>query len=206
MTTSRRTPTTTKRTAPDLMTEPATTTTAIPTRDLIGDLKWRRAQRLRDFRAVALRIARGEAVDPAAVERVLIDASMTPDDLENAVALAKRRLALAAEVEGAEAFGVEADKALAAIAKADEALTAAQAAHEQTVGPLRGVLNAATMAKLAAVSAQERLLRDHWDVEALSRYNELNAALATPPSEDDTADRAALAVERDELRARLLQP
>lgn len=115
----------------------------------------------------------------AALESTLRDADKSIEELQHDVAAAQKRTELRATIARAD----ELEQGRAAIteqlAAAKEILDAAQATHDETVGPLRFKIDAINQARHAASSAEQQLrelIDDDHDEQLTELRRQLNAA------------------------------
>lgn len=80
-------------------------------RELVSMLAGRTEKALAGYGDLVTRLARGEDLDPAAVEKLLAAVGRSPDDLERDVTRKAERLRLAAEIERLELLALEGEQA-----------------------------------------------------------------------------------------------
>lgn len=139
-------------------------------------LTTRKAARTASFLGCAKEIARGKEVPVEVIERALEAAGKTAAELEAAVRLFERRIALAATIEAAADADAGLAGATAAIEKADAALRKAEEAHARAVEPHLTSIAELEAARRAAADARNELART-------CPYDELNARAAAVADE-----------------------
>lgn len=126
--------------------------------ELLSELETRKKGREADFWATARKLAAGEKVAPAAVERLLADSGRTPADLKAAVELMQQRRQWSDVVAGAAGLEKERTAIHEHIAVEDRTLAAAEQAHTDATAPLHARLDAIRTGTRDAEDARQRLL------------------------------------------------
>lgn len=126
-------------------------------KELLSALESRKQGREGEFQKVVKRIAAGDTVTPASVEKVLAESSKTADDLRAAVELATQRREWHAQRKAAATFEKERTSIEKQIAAEDRKLEQADEAHELAIAPLRARLHEIRAAVSAAQEAQRKL-------------------------------------------------
>lgn len=172
--------------------------------EVLTELEARRKDREADFLKLARKLAAGDKVTTATVERLLADTGKTPAELTAAVELATQRFAWHAERQAADALEKEQAAIRDRIATEDRKLTAAEQAHEEATAPLRDRLHEIRATMTVASEARRKLIDTCPDpllraeLEAASdRLAELHARAATLRSRGELVKQA----EHDEQAA-----
>lgn len=126
--------------------------------EVLKELKLRRENREADFWTTARKLAAGEKVAPAAVERLLADSGRTPADLKAAVELMQQRRQWSDVVAGTAALEQERTAMHERIAAEDRKLAQAEQAHADATLPLQARLQAIQAALREAGDARRRLM------------------------------------------------
>lgn len=126
--------------------------------ELMSELESRRKSRQGEFWLVVRKLAAGEKVAPAAVERTLLDSGKSPADLREAVELLTRRMHWHEQCEESAALDREQPAIQERIAEADRNLAAAEEAHREAIAPLQFRLEEIKAVRLQAREARDRLI------------------------------------------------
>lgn len=169
--------------------------------ELLSELEMRKKGREADFWATARKLAAGEKVAPAAVERLLADSGRTPADLKAAVELMQQRRQWSDVVAGTAALEQERAAVREHIAVEDRKLAAAEQAHTDATLPLQARLQAIQAALREAGDARQRLMDSCPCADLKGELAEVTAriaALRTRACElRRTADECATAAKSD---------
>lgn len=139
--------------------------------EMLSELETRKKGREADFWTTACKLAAGEKVTPAAVERLLAESGRTPADLKAAVELMQQRRQWAEVVAGAAALEKERASINEHIAAEDRKLAAAEQAHTDATAPMHFRLDLIRAGMRDVEDARHRLIET-------SPYDELKAELA----------------------------
>lgn len=126
--------------------------------EVLKELKLRRENREADFWTTARRLAAGEKVATASIEKVLADSGKAPADLAAAVELATQRARWHEARQAAAALEKERPAIQDRIAAEHRRLQAAEKAHEEATAPLYAKLNRIRAAVSAASDARRKLI------------------------------------------------
>ena len=140
-------------------------------KELFGELETRRKNRESEFWSIAHKLAAGERVSPAAVERVLGEGGKSLPDLERTVGLLQQRRQWHALVASEPALEKERATLRDRIAAEDRKLAAAEKAHTDATDPMYAQLDVLKARVAEASDARQQLL-------ATCPYAELKAELA----------------------------
>ncbi|MBW7905304.1 MAG: hypothetical protein LC135_05310 [Phycisphaerae bacterium] len=127
--------------------------------ELFSDLEARRRSRNAEYWTIAHKLAEGEKVAAAAVERLLADTAKTPADLRATVELLQQRRQWFDTASAAAALEKERAAIQERIAREDAKLTAAEQAHADATGPLYGRLDEIRGRQSDASDARRHLVR-----------------------------------------------
>jgi len=125
---------------------------------MLTELELRRKDRDADFLKLARKLAAGEKVATATVEKLLSEYGKTPAELAAAVELATQRFAWHAAREKAAALEKEQAAVQDRMAAEDRKLAAAEKAHEDATAPLLARLHEIRAAVSAAGDARRKLI------------------------------------------------
>lgn len=140
-------------------------------KELLSELELRRKDRETDFWAVARKLASGEKVTAAAVEKLLVESGKTPDELKAAVELMTQRAQWADQRRKAAALEKERAALQDRIGVEDKKLADAEKAHADATRPLYARLHDIKVAISDASDARRNLIKT-------CPYAELKAELA----------------------------
>ena len=177
-------------------------------KELFGELELRRKDRETDFWTVARKLAAGEKITAAAIERLLAESGKTPTDLQAAVELVTQRAHWHEQRQKAATLEKEQASVQERIAAEDRKLAAAEKAHADATAPLYARLHEIKAAISDGSDARRKLIQTCPDaalkaeLAALTdRLNELRAQAAAlrdrgelvkqADREDEVADRLA---------------
>jgi len=176
--------------------------------EMLTELETRRKDRDADFLKLARKLAAGENMPAAVLEKLLADYGKTPAELAAAVNLATQRARWHEERCTAAALEKERAAVQDRMAAEDRKLAAAEKAHEEAMAPLRARLHEIRAAVSAANDARRKLIKTCPDaaikaeMKALTdRLNELRGQVAALRERGELVKRA----ERDEETADRLQ-
>ena len=142
---------------------------------LAGKQHQRRQQQLAGYQDLVAGVATGEEPDADEVERLLVDAGKSLDDLRHDVERYQHRMALKAMVASLPKLEDERRMINEQIAVADRALEAAEKQHDETADPLFERRREIDAAISDAQRASVELLETCDDAEARREASELNA-------------------------------
>lgn len=128
-------------------------------KELLGELESRRKDRETDFWATARKLAAGEKVTAAAVEKVLVESGKSPAELEAAVELMTQRTQWHEQRRKAAAFEKEQAALKDRIAVEDKKLADAEKVHADTTQPLYTRLHEIKTAISDASDARRNLIK-----------------------------------------------
>ncbi len=126
--------------------------------ELLSELETRKKSREADFWATVRKLAAGERVAPAAVERLLADCGRTPADLKAAVERMQQRQQWFEVVAGVGALEQERTTLRERILAEDRKLEEAEQAHTDATLPLHARLEQIQRALWEARDARQRLM------------------------------------------------
>ena len=126
--------------------------------ELLSELETRKKSREADFWATVRKLAAGEKVTPAVVERLLADCGRTPADLKTAVERMQQRRQWFEVVAGVGALEQEQAAIRQRIAAEDRKLEEAEQAHTDATVPLHARLEQIQTAMREAHAARQRLM------------------------------------------------
>jgi len=126
--------------------------------ELLSELETRKKSREADFWATVRKLAAGEKVSPAVVERLLADSGRTPADLKAAVERMQQRRQWFEVVAGVGALEQEQAAIRQRIAAEDHKLAAAEQAHTEATVPLQARLDAIRAGLRDVEDARQRLM------------------------------------------------
>lgn len=176
--------------------------------EVLSELKLRQKDRDADFLKLAHKLAAGEKVPTATVEKLLSECGKTPAELAPAVELATKRIAWHAAREKAAALGKHEPAIRDRMDAERRKLEAAEKAHEEAMAPLLARLHEIQAAVSAASDARWELIKTcpyaaiKAEMKALTdRLNELREQAAALQKRGELVKRA----ERDEETADRLQ-
>lgn len=154
-------------------------------KELLSELETRRKDRESDFWATARKLASGEKVTAAAVEKLLAESGKSPADLQAAVDLMAQRAQWADQRRKAAALEKEQAALKDRIAAEDRKLADAETAHADATAPLYARLHEIKAAISDAGDARRNLIRTcpHAELKAelaavMQRQIELRAQAA----------------------------
>lgn len=127
-------------------------------KELFGELETRRKNREADFWSIAHKIAAGEKVGAAAVERLLTESGKSPADLEHTVNLLQQRRQWHQTVITEPALEKERATLKDRIAAEDRKLAAAEKAHTDATEPIYARLDFLKARVSEASDARRRLM------------------------------------------------
>lgn len=127
--------------------------------EVFKELKLRRENREADFWTTARKLAAGEKVATASIERVLAESGKTPAELQAAVELATRRARWHEARQTAVILEAEQSAVQDRIAAERRKLNAAEKAHEEATAPLYAKLERIRAAASAASDARRKLIQ-----------------------------------------------
>jgi hypothetical protein len=128
-------------------------------KELLSELETRRKDRESDFWATARKLAAGEKVTTAAVEKLLAESGKTPAELEAAVELMTQRAQWHEQRRKAAALEKEQAALKDRIGAEDKKLAAAEVAHADATRPLYARLHDIKTAISDASDARRNLIR-----------------------------------------------
>lgn len=128
-------------------------------KELLSELETRRKDRESDFWATARKLASGEKVTAAAVEKLLAESGKTPAELEAAVELAKQRSQWHEQRRKAAALEKEQAALKGRILAEDKKLAEAETAHADATRPLYARLHDIKVAISDASDARRNLIK-----------------------------------------------
>jgi len=126
--------------------------------ELLSELETRKKGREADFWATVRKLAAGEKVSPAVVERLLADSGRTPADLKAAVERMQQRRQWFEVVAGVGALEQERTTLRERILAEDRKLEEAEQAHTDATLPLHARLEQIQTAMREAHAARQRLM------------------------------------------------
>jgi hypothetical protein len=144
---------------------------------LRAKLAKRKQADVENFWKLADAIARGEDVDVAQLEAVLVGADTTPQDLKQAVELLSERMRLKELINSEPTLRRECEDADDQIRRADAELERAERRHEDTVVRLKIKLSDLHEKLYQVALARERLVETCPDEALRTRFEEAQAAL-----------------------------
>jgi hypothetical protein len=128
-------------------------------KELLGELESRRKDRETDFWATARKLAAGEKVTAAAVEKLLAESGKTPAELEATVALMAKRAQWHEQRRKAAAMEKEQSALRDRIDAEDKKLGEAESAHADATRPLYARLHEIKAAISNAGDARRNLIK-----------------------------------------------
>lgn len=126
--------------------------------ELLTELELRRTDRETGFLTVARKLAAGEKVAIATVEKLLADTGKSPSELAQAVELLKQRLQWCEQRRKGTGLEKEQSAVQARIAAEDRKLEQAENAHTEATSPLYGRLHEIREAVSLASDARRKLI------------------------------------------------
>ncbi|HMQ15314.1 MAG TPA: hypothetical protein PKC49_05010 [Phycisphaerae bacterium] len=177
-------------------------------KELFGELETRRKSRELEFWSIAHKLAAGEKVGAAAVERLLTESGKTPAELERTVSVIQQRRQWHELVSTEPALEKERATLKDRIAAEDRKLAAAEKAHTDATEPMYARLDFLKARVSEASDARRRLMDTCPYAELKGELTEtqrlLNAQRQRHAELKREADRAEL-VESDLAEAQLQQ-
>lgn len=128
-------------------------------KELLSELESRRKDRESDFWATARKLAMGEKVTAAAVEKLLAESGKTPTELQTAVDLMTQRARWNEQRRKATPLEKERSAIRDRITVEDKKLSAAEQAHADATAPLYARLHEIKAAVSDASDARRNLIR-----------------------------------------------